>query len=71
MYNSIHSLLMRVIILSLFALFILKNSLLKAQNYQVPKNEFRATWVATVINLDWPQTGGLAPRFQKADFKNK
>ena len=71
MYISIPSLFIRVVVTSLFAIFILKNSLLKAQDYQVPKNEFRATWVATVINLDWPQTGGLAPRFQKADLRNK
>lgn len=22
-----------------------------------PKNEFRAVWIATVVNIDWPKIG--------------
>ena len=46
-------------------------SSLQAQEYEVPKNEFRATWIATVINLDWPQSSGLPPRYKKEDLLNK
>jgi uncharacterized lipoprotein YddW (UPF0748 family) len=52
-------------------LLIAGTSLVVAQEYTVPKKEFRATWIATVINLDWPQSGGLPPRFQKEDLVNK
>lgn len=55
-------------VFSIFALLILTSSTLQAQEYEVPKHEFRATWIATVINLDWPQSGGLPPRFQKDDL---
>jgi len=37
----------------------------------IPKNEFRGIWMATVINLDWPQAGGIAPRFQQAELIDK
>jgi uncharacterized lipoprotein YddW (UPF0748 family) len=30
-----------------------------------PKREFRAAWVATVTNLDWPTTPGADPQVQK------
>lgn len=46
-------------------------SSLQAQEYEVPKNEFRATWIATVINLDWPESSGLPPRYKKEDLLNK
>lgn len=55
---------------SLFILIAIAYSV-NAQVYEVPKKEFRGVWIATVINLDWPQTGGLAPRFQKADLVSK
>lgn len=38
---------------------------------EIPKHEFRGIWMATVINLDWPQSGGLAPRFQKSELVDK
>ncbi len=31
-----------------------------------PKREFRAAWIATVHNLDWPSTPGLSPQQQRS-----
>jgi uncharacterized lipoprotein YddW (UPF0748 family) len=33
-----------------------------------PKNEFRAVWIATVANIDWPKTNTDAVEKQKTDF---
>jgi len=33
--------------------------------YPVPEREFRAVWVATVANIDWPSAPGLSPDEQK------
>ncbi|HQK40100.1 MAG TPA: family 10 glycosylhydrolase, partial [Flavobacterium alvei] len=33
-----------------------------------PKNEFRAVWIATVVNIDWPKAGTDSVSKQKADF---
>ena len=33
-----------------------------------PKNEFRAVWIATVVNIDWPRNSGDSVEKQKADF---
>lgn len=33
-----------------------------------PKYEFRAAWVATVDNIDWPSRGNYAPARQKQEF---
>ncbi len=33
-----------------------------------PKNEFRAVWIATVVNIDWPKSGTDAVEKQKADY---
>ncbi|MGH7451691.1 MAG: glycoside hydrolase family 10 protein, partial [bacterium] len=33
-----------------------------------PKREFRGAWIATVINLDWPSTPGLAPGTQRGEL---
>lgn len=33
-----------------------------------PKNEFRAVWIATVANIDWPKTSTDPIEKQKADF---
>ena len=30
-----------------------------------PKREFRAAWVATVANIDWPTKPGLSTKIQK------
>jgi uncharacterized lipoprotein YddW (UPF0748 family) len=33
-----------------------------------PKNEFRAVWIATVVNIDWPKAGNDPVEKQKADY---
>jgi uncharacterized lipoprotein YddW (UPF0748 family) len=33
-----------------------------------PKNEFRAVWIATVVNIDWPKNSTDLVDKQKADF---
>jgi len=33
-----------------------------------PKNEFRAVWIATVVNIDWPKNSWDSLEKQKADF---
>src|SRR5690349_8618159 len=43
---------------------LLSHSFLHAQ----PKYEFRAAWVATVVNIDWPTKGNYEPEKQKAEF---
>ncbi|WP_266365510.1 family 10 glycosylhydrolase [Tellurirhabdus rosea] len=35
-----------------------------------PKREFRAAWVATVGNIDWPSSKTLTPEQQRAEFVN-
>lgn len=54
-------------ILILFFLFSFSNG--NAQkNILYPKNEFRAVWIATVVNIDWPKNGVDAVEKQKTDF---
>ena len=45
-----------------FLLFV-TSAAVKAQ----PKFEFRATWVATVVNIDWPSKPGLMSDAQKRE----
>ncbi|QZK90437.1 family 10 glycosylhydrolase [Flavobacterium sp. CHNK8] len=33
-----------------------------------PKNEFRAVWIATVVNIDWPKKGTDSVSKQKTDY---
>lgn len=33
-----------------------------------PKREFRAVWIATVQNLDWPSKAGLSPKTQREEL---
>lgn len=53
-------------------LFILTISLVAPLNAFItsnpPKREFRGAWIATVINLDWPSTPGLAPGTQRGEL---
>ena len=35
-----------------------------------PAREFRAAWVSTVYNLDWPSRAGLSPAQQRAELLN-
>lgn len=38
---------------------------------QAPKREFRAAWIATVSNIDWPSKPGLSAAEQKREFIQK
>lgn len=53
----------------LFVLLCLTGYLASAQP-EMPKREFRAAWVATVGNIDWPSKQGLDAETQKAEFKS-
>ncbi len=37
------------------------------ESWTMPKREFRAAWVATVSNIDWPSKPGLSTEAQKAE----
>lgn len=39
----------------------------KAQQLS-PKREFRAVWISTISNIDWPSRKGLPPEEQRAEF---
>ena len=43
-------------------------SMVKAQSAHPPKREFRAAWIATVGNIDWPLKQGLPAAEQQASF---
>ncbi|MCF8380545.1 MAG: family 10 glycosylhydrolase [Bacteroidales bacterium] len=47
-------------------LMFLTHSLLKAQN---PKREFRAVWVSSVVNIDWPSKSGLSTMEQTQEIQ--
>ena len=53
-----------VLLICFSFLFCLRQSALYAQ----PKYEFRAAWIATVVNIDWPSKKGLPVYTQKAEF---
>ncbi len=42
---------------------------LRFQNSAVPDREFRAAWVATVANIDWPSKPGLSSHVQKEELR--
>jgi uncharacterized lipoprotein YddW (UPF0748 family) len=44
--------------------------LLLASLAQAQKPEFRAAWIATVENIDWPSKKGLPVETQKQEFRN-
>lgn len=39
-----------------------------APDPDVPKEQFRAMWIATVVNIDWPSRQGLPVADQKAEY---
>ena len=55
----------------LFAIAVLSCLQLSAQssNNASPKHEFRATWFATVTNIDWPTATNLTVDQQKAELR--
>lgn len=54
-----------------FTLLLLSLSMMGFAQEVAPKKEFRGAWMATVINLDWPQSGNLPPSYQKTELINK
>jgi len=56
--------------IGLLILFLLLSVMNVKAQMQVtnPKNEFRAVWIATVVNIDWPKSSIDNVAKQKADF---
>ncbi|MDQ2753608.1 MAG: family 10 glycosylhydrolase [Bacteroidota bacterium] len=52
----------------LLPLFLLLFSFLVLSCFAQPKYEFRAVWIASVENIDWPSKKGLSVTEQKAEF---
>ena len=57
----------------LFAPFLLLAGMVGAwqpihENAAEPAREFRAAWVATVFNLDWPSSSGLPAARQQSEL---
>lgn len=38
-------------------------------NPATPKSQFRAMWIATVVNIDWPSQAGLSVAAQQAEYR--
>lgn len=55
---------MKSLIFLLFAM----TSLIATGSAQSPKREFRAAWIATVANIDWPSKPGLPAVQQQQEF---
>jgi uncharacterized lipoprotein YddW (UPF0748 family) len=53
-------------ILSIWTLFVILS--IKAISQKSPQYEFRAVWIATVENIDWPSKRNLSADQQKAEF---
>ena len=51
----------------LILFFLIFQTILQAQSNH-PKREFRAAWIATVVNLDWPSSTLLSTRQQKQEL---
>ena len=52
----------------LFLVLLLSSLCLSPAVAQPPKREFRAAWVATVANIDWPSSKNLTASQQQAEF---
>ena len=48
--------------------FALGSFLIANACFSQSKYEFRAAWIATVDNIDWPSKGNFNPDLQKAEF---
>ena len=57
---------MKQIFTTLLSIFLI-STFLFAQTSTPPKREFRAAWVATVSNIDWPSNKNLTTTQQKAE----
>lgn len=51
-----------------FSLFFILTLCLSRSSFAQPKYEFRAVWIATVDNVDWPPKGVYDVESQKAEF---
>lgn len=49
-------------------LFLITFSISLFSQQAPPKREFRAVWVATVVNIDWPTNKNLTPAQERAEF---
>ena len=58
--------LMKIFLTICFSLIFI-STLLFPQTSAPPKREFRAAWVATVSNIDWPSSKGLSTTAQKTE----
>ncbi|MDB4270943.1 family 10 glycosylhydrolase [bacterium] len=54
--------------IGVFILLSLSSCSLIKHNGAIPKTEFRAVWIATVVNIDWPQRGGDPWEKQKEEY---
>jgi uncharacterized lipoprotein YddW (UPF0748 family) len=61
-HSFMHKIVLSLLLLSLF-------TFLNAPA-QAPKREFRAVWIATVGNIDWPSRQGLSATQQQNEFIN-
>jgi uncharacterized lipoprotein YddW (UPF0748 family) len=61
--NKVFSIMFRIAGILVFSLFLCSN--VPAQS---PKREFRAAWIATVANIDWPSKPGLSAIEQQQQF---
>lgn len=54
---------------SVFILLLITNIFVIQNAYgQSPKREFRAVWVSTVVNIDWPSTSDLSTQKQQKEI---
>jgi uncharacterized lipoprotein YddW (UPF0748 family) len=54
--------------LFLLFLFCITNNGIAQRKEHHPKNEFRAVWIATVVNIDWPKKSTDSVAKQKEDY---
>jgi uncharacterized lipoprotein YddW (UPF0748 family) len=54
--------------ISIFILLFFFSEVNSQEKTHYPKNEFRAVWIATVVNIDWPKFSLDSVAKQKSDF---
>ena len=54
--------------IGLFLIVFLSSALFSQST--LPKREFRAAQIATIVNLDWPSSNSLTPAVQKQELIN-
>lgn len=59
-----------IILLCLFTVAQLSGQNIRTEELQAPKHELRAAWVATVLNIDYPQKASPNPIALKEQYKN-